>query len=185
MARLLTSGMQDAITAQNMRPFFLMEGHFDSGELDLWTGLGNLAYGGKNYLGVGNILSMSSIKETKQVEAPAMTVTLSGLDESIIAIAMNENYPDRPAYIYLGAFDDNWQVITSPYLAFEGRMDTMPIEESDDTATVTLTIENVLIDLTKSNVWNYTPEDQKLLFSGDTGFDRVTGLQSKDIVVAG
>lgn len=183
MARLLSSGLQSAINAQNMRPFFLIEGHFDSGHLNLWTGIGELVYGGKTYYGVGSILSLSSIKETKQIEASGMSFTLSGLDTSILALAMNENYQDRPAYVYLGAFDDSWQVITDPYLIFEGRMDVMPIEKGEDTTTVTVNVENIMVDLAKATVWYYTPEDQKLIFPGDTGFDRITSLQSKDIVV--
>ena len=185
MARLLSSGMIAEITAKNIRPFFLLEGRFDSGDLNLWTGIGALEYGGKTYHGVGSILTVEPIVETTNIEATGLSLTLSGLDNSIIAIAINENYQNRPAYIYMGAFDENWQVITEPYLVFEGRMDVMPIEKSDDTTTVTMQLENIMVDLTKATILNYTPEDQKLFFPNDTGFDRVTSLQSKDIVLGG
>lgn len=181
MARSLTTGMQNAITAQNMRPFFLIEAHFDSGDLNLWTGYGNLTYNSKTYIGTGSILAIAPIKESKTIEAIGTSFTLSGLDTAILQIAMNENYQDRPAEMYLGAFDDNWQVIVAPYLVFEGRMDVMPIQKSPENVTVTVTVENILVDLNKPIVWFYTPEDQGLFFTGDTGFDRVTGLQNKDI----
>jgi len=181
MARSLTSGLQDAITAKNIRPFFLIEGHFDSGNLNLWTGLGNLIFNSKTYIGTGTILQIASIKESKNIEALGTSFTLNGLDQAIIQIAMNEDYQDRPAYLYMGAFDDNWQVIVDPYLAFEGRMDVMPIQKRPDSVTVTLTVENILVDLNKPVIWFYTPEDQGLYFPGDTGFDRVTSLQNKDI----
>lgn len=186
MARALTSGMQAALTADNMRPFYLIEGYFDSGEIDLWTGIGNLSYGGKTYMGVGKILNISAFKESKTIEANGLSFTLSGLDPAIIQIALNEEYQDRPVNLYLGAFDDSWQVIASPYLHFEGRMDVMPLDEDPDagTATVTLNVENVLADLQKAVKLNYTPEDQALFFSGDTGFSRVASLQDKEIQLA-
>lgn len=183
MARALTAGMQSAINAQNMRPFFLMEAHFDSGHLYLWSGGGTLQYNGKSYIGTGSILSISPIKETKQMEANGIKITLSGLDQSIIQIAQNENYQDRPAYIYFGAFDTNWQIILDPYLQYEGRMDVMPINKGsgEQTTKVSMTVENILVDLSNPVVWLQTPEDQAIYFPGDTGFDRVASLQNKDI----
>lgn len=185
MARSITSGMISAITAQQLSPFFLIEADFDSGALNLWTGIGDLSYGGKTYTGTGEILNLSATKETKNIEATGVTVTLSGLDTSIIALAMNEPYQDRPARFYLGALDSAGAVIASPLLVFEGRMDVMPIENNGETSSVSMTVENILVDLNRPNPWNYTPEDQEIYFVGDTGFDRVTGLQEKDIVLGG
>lgn len=181
MARSLTSGMQAAITAQRMRPFFLIEAHFDSGDLLLWTGYGTLEYNSKSYTGTGEILELSPIRESKQMEAAGLTFTLSGLDAAINAIALNEEYQDRVAELYLGAFDDDWNVVVEPYLQFEGRIDTMPLEDDDGIATVQVTVENILTDMNSAAIFNYTPEDQALYFSGDSGFDRVAGLQEKDI----
>jgi hypothetical protein len=61
-------------------------------------------------------------------------------------------------------------------------MDQMNIEETADTCTVSLTIENKLVDLERPRVARFTSSYQKSVYSGDKGFDFVEDLQDKEIV---
>ena len=77
--------------------------------------------------------------------------------------------------------DENYSVISSVYQLFQGRMDSMTINDGGDEIIITLSVESRLIDLEKPNETRYTSEEQKRLFSGDLGLDFVTDLQDKDI----
>ena len=65
---------------------------------------------------------------------------------------------------------------------FSGYMDQMNIEETGETSTVELSIENKLLSLEKPRIARYTSAYQKSLYSGDKGLDFVEDLQDKEIV---
>ena len=60
-------------------------------------------------------------------------------------------------------------------------MDTMTIDDSPESATITLTVENRLIDLERVNPFRYTQENHKTLYSNDTFFSYVSDLQDQEI----
>lgn len=64
---------------------------------------------------------------------------------------------------------------------FTGYMDTMDIDEGADTSTVTLSIENKLIDLERPRTARYTSSFQKSRFAGDKGLEFVEDLQDKEV----
>ena len=67
-------------------------------------------------------------------------------------------------------------------------MDQMTIQDSGETATISLTVESRLITLERANVRRYTAKSHeavrtaKGLTGSDTFFDWVTQLQDKQIV---
>lgn len=60
-------------------------------------------------------------------------------------------------------------------------MDTMNIEESADTCTIQLTVENKLITLERAKVARYTSAYQKSLYPDDKGLDFIEDMQDKQI----
>jgi len=65
---------------------------------------------------------------------------------------------------------------------FSGRMDTMSIKDSGDTANISLTAESRLIDLERSRERRYTSEDQKIDYPNDKGLEFIADLQNQEIV---
>ena len=61
-------------------------------------------------------------------------------------------------------------------------MDTMGIEDTGDTANISLTAESRLIDLERSRERRYTSEDQKIDYPNDKGLEFIADLQDKEIV---
>jgi hypothetical protein len=60
-------------------------------------------------------------------------------------------------------------------------MDQMNIEESADTATIEVTVENKLVDLERARVARYTSGYQKSIYPNDLGLDFVESLQDKQL----
>lgn len=163
----------------SLAPFVAIDLAFDSGAVRLWNGYTDLDIGGNTFIGAGSFLSVSSVEETAEIAARGITMSLSGIDASLISIALQENYQNRIAKVYLGAIQSNGTI--QSYQLFSGRLDVMNIEESGETATISVSAENRLIDLERPRTRRFTSEDQKALFPGDLGLDYVNDLQDKTL----
>ena len=197
MSRTLTSGMVDVTVARVVRPAYFVRMVFDSGEspnvLNLWSGVGDLAYGGNTYTGVGDLLSISAVTETSDISATGINVAITGIKSSFIVIAKDHEYQGRPLTVSLGAFNSSGSLIADPVIVFSGFMDTMTISESGSTSTISISVENKLIAFERSRIRRYTAEDQKIdyplkLANGndnpnyDAGFEFVTSIVEKEII---
>ena len=174
----MRSGTPTDFTADSLQPFLAIKAEFDSGDVRLWGGYGDLTIGGEEYIGGGSLLSISGIEETSEIAARGASVVLAGLDPAIISIALEENYQNRACTIFIGTLTDAGAVEDS-YTLFRGRIDQMSIEESGETASISVSIENRLIDLERPRIRRFTNEDQQALYPGDTGFSFVNDLQDK------
>ena len=59
---------------------------------------------------------------------------------------------------------------------FSGYMDQMNIEESAETSTISVTVENRLVDLERARVARYTSGYHKSIYPDDPGLDFVDSL---------
>ena len=181
MSRGLTSDVLAQLSASSLKPFLAMKAEFLEGDVRLWTGYGDISIGSETYTGGGTLLGVSGVEETSEIKATGLNVSLSGVDSSILSIALTANYQNRTFTMYLGMLDEAHQIISNVYQLFQGRMDTISINDSSDTVQFTLTVESRLIDLEKPNETRYTGVEQKRLFAGDLGLDFVADLQDKTI----
>lgn len=186
MSRSLSSGMQAVSTADVVRPIFLVRMVFDSGEtpneLNLWSGVGDLTYDSETYTGVGDLLNISAVTETSDMQASGINVTLTGVKSSLVVIAKDHEYQGRAITVMLGAFDASGDLVADPTVIFAGFMDTMTIAESGETSTISIACENKLIAFERSKVRRYTAEDQKIDHPTDKGFEFLTAIVEKEII---
>jgi hypothetical protein len=174
--------MQNVATAQVVRPIILVKAEFDSADVLMWSGTGDLDWDGQTWIGTGQLLRVDAVEESVEMKAVGTTVTLSGIPSDLLSLALQEDYPGRPLTVYLGAFNDSDEVIASPVILFKGRMDVMTISEGGDTSSIEVTVENRLIDFERPRERRYTSEDQKIDFPNDKGFEFVSTIQDKEIV---
>ena len=186
MSRTLTSGMNAVTTDEIVRPVYLVRMVFDTtevtNELNMWSGLGDLVYDGETYLGVGDLLSISSVTETADISASGLNVMLAGVKSSLVAVAKNQDYQGRPLTLSFGAFNDLGDLVADPVVVFSGFMDTMTIAETGDYSTISIAVENKLIAFERSKIRRYTAEDQKIDHPTDKGFEFVSNIGEKEIV---
>ena len=186
MVRSLTAGMVTEVTAAKLAPILLIKMEFDSGDLNLWTGIGDLVFSGDTYTGAGDLLAFSPIEETDELKAVGLTGTLSGIPSSIISIALAEDYMGRAVTVWLGALTgDPPALVADPEPIFAGLIDTMPIQDAGETATIQIQAENRLARLEESRARRYTPEDQAIDYPGDKGLDFVVALNDGREIVWG
>ena len=182
MSRSLTSAMQSAVTADLVRPIILVQCAFDSGNLNLWNGVGNLTVSSVDYVGAGTLLNIGEITETSELQANGITVTLSGITDPLLAKARDEDYQGRELKVLLGAMDASNGVISTPVNVFSGFMDTMVINDSSENATIQIAVENRFIGFERTRIRRYTAEDQLIDFPNDKGLEFVAEMAEKEIV---
>jgi hypothetical protein len=175
-----TSGFTAQLQAEEIEPVLLTELYFDTETIRLWTGMTDLSYGGNSFIGASKLLNISMIDEGKEISAKGVTISLNGVDSSLISYAITENYRGRLVEIYL-AFLVNNAIVADPYKVFSGYMDTMQIGDTGQTCDLVLTAESRLIDLQRPRSRRYTGEDQKIDYPNDLGLDFVTSIQDVKI----
>jgi hypothetical protein len=183
-SRDLTATTDTNINADTVYPFFAVELLFsdnpDTGasrELRMWTGQGTLTdTGGNTYTGVGNILSISTIEETSELDVKGANITLSGVSDPALSLALSVPYQGRVANIYFGTTSAPTELNS----IFSGYMDQMNISESAETSTIELLVENRLVDLERARVARFTSGYQKSVYPTDLGLDFIEDMQDKD-----
>jgi hypothetical protein len=99
-----------------------------------------------------------------------------------IALALTEDYQGRECTVLFGALSTTaGTLISSPVTVFQGRMDVMQISDNGQSADITMTAENRLVDFKRPREVRYTHEEQATLFPGDLGLEFVTAIQEKSI----
>jgi|UniRef100_UPI004048997A hypothetical protein len=175
-----TSSFTQELQAQASQPGLAVVLNLDSGIIRLWSGIGDLVYAGDTYTGVGNLLSVRLAEESKEIAAKGVNVALNGINSTLIAKALDENYRGRTMAIYLFFMDDN-QVVLYPYAVFVGYINMMNIQDNGETSVISVDAESKLIDLQRPRERRYTSEDQKIDYPNDKGLDAVTWIQNQKI----
>lgn len=182
MPRSGLSGAQlAALQSTNIRPAIFVEANFVNGPVYVWTGRGSVTWGGKTWIGVGTLGSISTIEEGSTIEAKGITLTLSGIDSSMLANIMTEFRVGLPVIVYLGLFDENLALIDDPIISWAGQMDQPTIDVDGQTCTISINCENRLVEMNVAVDRRYTNEDQQLDYPGDRGMEFVNSIQDVTI----
>lgn len=105
MARDITAAMATEFSARSLQPILLAQLEFDSATLYMWSGLGDLVWDGNTYIGAGNLINVSTIEESQNLEAKGIVCSLSGIPSTLVAIALGERSRGRPFRLWLGAIN--------------------------------------------------------------------------------
>jgi hypothetical protein len=183
MPRNLSGPMMDAVNAPVVYPALFFKGNFATGPVNLWTGYGTFTDTGGDgtvYTGVGYLAGLTAIEEGSTVGARGITVSLSGIDPQIDGLLqgiLSEFVLGAPVAVYLGLFDGNGNLVSSPlYPCFVGCMDQPMVDVAATTAIISIACESKLMTLNVVANRRYTNDDQQLDFPGDRGLEFVNGL---------
>lgn len=178
--RSLSANMVTEVSASQLSPIILASLSFTQ-PVNLWSGYGTITYAGTGYLGIGTLGTISPVEETTDLAARGITMQLSGVPTTMIAVALSENYQGKACSVMFGALDSSGALVSTPITIFSGRMDVMSINDDGQNATIGMTAENKLVDFRRPREVRYTDEEQKNLYSGDKGLEFVNSIQEKEI----
>ena len=183
MNRGSTTAFQNELVKPANRPVHLAEIIFDDENVYMNDGYKTITYDSKDYIAVGHFMGFSDIQEAVEVVVSKVTMSLSGVDQSMISRFLNKEYIDRPVRIYTAFLNTSQVLISNPVLIFEGRMDTPTI--SDDPlggkSMMSVSATNSWVDFTRKTGRHTNHEEQQVFFAGDKGFEFASEVV-KDIV---
>jgi len=180
MPRGLSADFITALTSEEVKPFYAVELDLDNGPIRLWTGYGDETINDDTYTGAGNLLSFSGFQEVNDLSAKSITITLDGLDATVLTLSLTTQIRNRKVRVYFGVIADDGTFHSVEI--FTGRANRIPFEDNGETGTVQLEVDSKLVVLEKASNWRYTHESHQSRHPGDTFFSFVADLQDKDIV---
>lgn len=178
MPRNISPAYLAALTAKVLYPGLFVQAAFQGEVIFLWSGLGETSFNGNTWQGVGGLLGVSTIEEGSEVEAKGITLSLSGIDPTLLPACLNSFQVGLPVTVFLALFDGSGNIIPSPAIAFVGRMDQPTIDADATTSTISVACESRLMDMNTPVPFRYTNQDQQLFFPGDLGFSWVNSIQN-------
>jgi hypothetical protein len=134
------------------------------------------------YTGLGNLVSVSILNESNELQAQTIQLTLSGIPNSVITDAFSTEYQGKPVFLWYATLDKATYAVEGgqdgPVLIFAGLMDYMDIEFGK-TATVTLNCTSRLADWERSRGGRFNESYQQTYVDlTDTGFEYVQAIQN-------
>lgn len=194
---------RDSLSASNVALMTLVQLEFSPTNIVRVCSAGyTVTWNNYDWIGVGNVGSISAIEESGDLGVKGVEMTLTGVPTDLISVAFLENYQWRPVYIYiapmgndltLNANFDIFPLVDSitpdtidtygglpPTLIFSGRIDKMDIRLGK-TATITLKAESRLVDWSRPKIRRYNNEDQKIRFPNDKGFEYIERITNATI----
>jgi len=167
--------------------FVAVDFDFPSGHIYLWTGLGDLSFGGNDYLGVGDLGKIDTPAENNQLQSQTKKYQLTGVDPALVPETDIDNSYGRSVTEYFGFLDAEARtLVATPEINWEGRIDVIRrVDGANPVIEVTAEHRMVLLELT--DTWRYTHEHQQMFYPAlnDKGFDQVTAIQLKKVVWSG
>jgi len=181
MGRDLTAAVQAAADAGHVRVVVFADFDFASTVLRFVAAPYNITYNGNVYTGTGHLGRVSQVEEGSEQRAYQLKFEISGLDPSVVSVALSEDYQGRPCNLYLGVYDDNYQIIADPVLLFAGLMDTMDTE-AGATAKITIVANSRLIRWEESSGMRFNNAMQQQRYPDDKGLEFMEQMVEKEIV---
>lgn len=172
----MSSAMLAALQATDLQPALFVQLTFNGATVYLWTGTGSTSWNSQTWSGLGSLLSLAVAEDGATVEARGITITVSGLDPTLLPDCLSDFQLGLPAIVYLGFFSSG-SLISSPITSWSGRMDLPTIDVSGETATIAINCESRLLDMNIPVDRRYTQQDQQMTWPDDLGFQFVDSIQ--------
>jgi hypothetical protein len=186
MSRDIHADTAVAVQGEVLSPIAMAQLEFESGFVNVWTGIGRLTWNGFIWEGIGTLGRVGQIEETVEVRAVGVQLELSGIpavlsdadgtEIDILALANEESWQGRAALIYFAVLRADRSFEGAPLQLFGGLMDQMTLTEGQ-TVSILLNCESKQIDLERTRARRYTAEDQRGEYPDDKGLDAVASLQ--------
>ncbi len=183
MARGLTSAVKTELATGIIEPVLLIELGFGTpvyltnASFDITSSVSGSS---RTYLSNGHLKNISAVSETNKPTKNSLIISLSGVDQTYVSIALNENIINDDVHIYRGFLDANLALISDPFLLFYGTINDYKITDNTSTAKIVLTVTSHWGNFSKTSGRTTTDNSQQRFFSGDKGME-FSALTVRDI----
>jgi len=160
------------------RPIHLFELYLSGATTYATDSYRSIVWNGNTYPALGHFLSFDGVEESNNLSINQARVQLSGVDQAIISAVLAYEYIDRRVVIRKGFMDASEAVIVDPIAIFDGRCDSMEINDEpiSGSSVVVVSASSHWIDFERTPGRHTNDAEQRIWFPNDTGFSRISQL---------
>ena len=141
----LDSSIVNRLGADEQAIFIAVKAEFDSGDVRVWSGVDDLTINSETYTGAGDLLAIGEIEEDIDLSSKGISISLSGMDTTVLNIALTESYQNRFVTIFLGYVMGDTNEVAGVVTLFKGRITTLTVNDNPAGATISIDAESRLI----------------------------------------
>jgi hypothetical protein len=146
-----------------------------SGNIRVTTAGVDIDWNGDTYIG-RKMIGVEAVKD-QGGEVQGLTFTLSGVPIEFLSLALQEQVQGRPVRIWTAILDGGTHAILDVVQTWAGTCDRMPIQQSANTATISVTAEHRGITFSRAKGLRYTDGDPRL-YAGDKSLEFIVSQSS-------
>ena len=146
-----------------------------------------ITIGGENYVGLGNLMSITSSASEIKIGNSEISIGITGVPNSSISEVINSRFKGSEVIVYRGLFNPTTNVLLAvsgnPFKRFHGVITNYTINEEYDndtltsSSTITFTASSMVEVLGNTAKGRRTnPKDQKSFYPTDVSMDRIPAL---------
>lgn len=161
---------------------WLAELSFVAGTVYFTTAPQTLTVDGHDWLGLGALASVGNVSESEEVLSDAVILSLSIVDQALIATALGsaEGYRGKSARLYLQLLSPEFVPVGPKVQRWAGLMDRIEIKRSEGTGSIELRCSRSgIARMRHAKGLRMTNEQQQGRHPGDTGLRYVRTLIEK------
>lgn len=178
MSRGLSATNEAQVDLNHVHEVTLIRFDFDT-PVYVHSGLGTITYDTNDYVGVGQLGSVSNITERLSLSPAAVNLQLSKVDATLVSEALDSgNFGDN-VFCYVGFRQDDGTLVADPELVWSGTFDHASAKGGAQSI-IEFVCQHDLAALQKSDGARFSDADQKARYPADTGFQfaaRMAGLK--------
>lgn len=178
MTRNLTQSASDHVELEVISFAILLELGFDSGDVNVWSGIGNLSWNGKTWTGTGDTGSISGVTEATDLSDTVIRATLNHIDNSLMPDLVSEvtgmDPVGRPFELYMAFFNSD-NTIKEVVLLSAGLIDSISLMDGEE-GSITMDLVTEAGQMARTLFFRMDDQHQEKLFPGDRGLEFVAGL---------
>lgn len=184
-SRDIDSATASAASSATIHPVLLVKLELDGGDVLVHSELGDLAFDGDTYTGIGILGGIDAAEEVSDLSRTPIRLTLSGIPSTLLSIVLGQQYQGRTATVYLGYLDPTTrQLVADPAILYRGLIDTADIRREKD-FTITLGVESRFALWDKPINRRHNDADQQGRYPGDRGMQFLERTVGKAVIWGG
>lgn len=173
MSRGIDSSTQTELDKKSFNIVNLMEFHSIGGSNTYITDAPvDMSYSSNTYESLGQLLGMSDIMEEEDLKIETVDITLSAIDSDLVKLFLDYDYIDRRVVVRRAIIDNNYAIVGTPVLVFDGRLDQPRIVEdfAARKATLAISASSHWSDFESIGGRHTNDTEHQILYSGDDFF---------------
>lgn len=118
-----------------------------------------------------HLVGIGDSSESTDIRANSIDLVMSGVEQTFIAIFLNNNYMDVRARIWKAVLGANDAIVGAPFLVFDGRISGYNISDDSGSSEISIEMSSHWKDFEFSKGRRTNRNSQQFFFPNDKGMD--------------